>query len=377
MKIVDEQGAGGGVQSAQLKRNEIRSTRDRADIRGLRGVAVKRVKLEWLEVGRGLAALCVVLTHYSALGGGKFFTPLRGLGGGAVEFFFVLSGFIIFYVHGSEIGVPASVNHYAWRRFVRVFPTYWIIFAAAIIARPFQPTLPPLATSRILTEAFMGPGRLLIVGPIWTLRHEVLFYTVFGCALLNRRTGGWIFLAWMAAVAVHLAVAGLPSGHVVDPVGIVLHHYNLDFLLGILVAAAAQKGRIVHALAVAVASAACLVAIYLLTGAMVVHALLYKALFAGVVSVAVIASLNRIPAPKTLITLGAASYSLYLSHELVGSATARAFRHVSLEPVAIIFMRAALAIAFAIIFHKTIERPMVKWLQSRQLNWRVQRPAEV
>ena len=46
-----------------------------------------------------------------------------------VDFFFVLSGFIIYRVHRGDIGSPHRLSRYAWRRFVRIYPTYWIILA--------------------------------------------------------------------------------------------------------------------------------------------------------------------------------------------------------------------------------------------------------
>jgi exopolysaccharide production protein ExoZ len=60
-------------------------------------------KLPYLQIARAIAALIVVLHHIT--GAGTFylnFNPVGGIfmvGWNGVDFFFVLSGFIIYYIH--------------------------------------------------------------------------------------------------------------------------------------------------------------------------------------------------------------------------------------------------------------------------------------
>ena len=326
-----------------------------------------RGKLEWIEVGRGLAALGVVLAHYSVIRPGVTIGAFRPLGGYSVEFFFVLSGFIIFHVHGEELGRPEAVWRYLWRRFVRVFPTYWLILTLALLARPFQPSFQhsSLGISGILNEYFLAPDRFLVIGQAWTLRHEILFYVIFGAALLNRRIGLSIFMLWMAASAANLILYGLPPGQVIDPLGILVHHYNLDFLLGLLIALALRADKIFVALGLCLA-AAVPPAVILATSDhpdVLARVLLYKPVFAALLIVAIIMSKRNVRAPRLLVMLGAASYALYISHELTGSVSAMVLRHVALNPVVGLLLRAAVAILFACIFHAWIERPMLKALR--------------
>ncbi len=63
--------------------------------------------------------------------------PASGLfafGHAGVDFFFVLSGFIILHVHAGDIGRPVRLGHYLQRRFTRVYPFYWVVFLLALLA---------------------------------------------------------------------------------------------------------------------------------------------------------------------------------------------------------------------------------------------------
>src|SRR5436309_3571225 len=95
--------------------------------------------LQSLQVSRGLAAVIVVLFHanYCIFGMPKYFadSPLGELvrfGPAAIDFFFVLSGFIVMYVHADEIGHPRALGRYLWRRLSRAYMFYWIVLAVVV-----------------------------------------------------------------------------------------------------------------------------------------------------------------------------------------------------------------------------------------------------
>ncbi len=50
-----------------------------------------------------------------------------GFGHAGVDFFFVLSGFIIMHAHTADIGKPERLYRYLWRRATRIYPIYWIV----------------------------------------------------------------------------------------------------------------------------------------------------------------------------------------------------------------------------------------------------------
>jgi exopolysaccharide production protein ExoZ len=158
-------------------------------------------RLFGIEAARGIAALLVVAYH-----GGRHlredigYLPLAGIfnfGHAGIDFFFVLSGFIIFFVHRDDLGVSARRGRYAWRRAARIYPLYWIASAATLIAVAIEGKL------STLNFAFLGKSFLLwpqpvepLLGVAWTLEFEILFYAIVGVAIVNLRGGIAVMLAW-------------------------------------------------------------------------------------------------------------------------------------------------------------------------------------
>ncbi len=96
-------------------------------------------KMESIEGARALAAVMVVLMHAASLmqvehlSGHVGLGNVFGFGYVGVDFFFVLSGFIIAYVNYSHLGNAGSLPRYLWRRFTRIYPIYWIILLLSSI----------------------------------------------------------------------------------------------------------------------------------------------------------------------------------------------------------------------------------------------------
>jgi exopolysaccharide production protein ExoZ len=207
------------------------------------GSVDRHEKLLGLQVLRGAAAVLVVLHHVAAtlalpkymgvVFAGGIFAPLGRAG---VDLFFVLSGFIIYYVHHGDIGDPQRLRRYAMRRLVRIYPTYWIVL---ILVMGVLFVLPSLGTNLdrqplvILKSALLIPfaDRQPIVGVAWTLSHELLFYALFGIAIISNRTGTKLFALWLLCLLVARLLPALPS-----PLNFFLHVKNLEFFIGMAVA---------------------------------------------------------------------------------------------------------------------------------------------
>lgn len=145
-------------------------------------------KLDSLQIFRGLAALGVVV-HHAALGTNAFVEEIpvwvnfifeHGFLG--VDFFFVLSGFIIMNSHYSDRKSILSLKTYFWKRFVRIFPPYWPISIALISGYVIFPTVSHGVRSdfsflsSLLLLPDTSPPALSVA---WTLIHEMLFYAIF------------------------------------------------------------------------------------------------------------------------------------------------------------------------------------------------------
>ncbi len=139
-----------------------------------------------LEGYRAIAALSVVLYHtrgnLSPLGIGSPIDAIENLGNFGVAVFFLLSGFLLYlpvtrrlFTHQSQ----APVGQFLLRRFVRIFPAYWLALVAwaAIITRPNKELVTPWKVFLL----FDGGINTLAVA--WTLVIELWFYVAI--ALLS------------------------------------------------------------------------------------------------------------------------------------------------------------------------------------------------
>ncbi|HUZ62435.1 MAG TPA: acyltransferase [Acetobacteraceae bacterium] len=175
------------------------------------------MKLRGIELMRGLAALSVVLAHISGTlwAGRSTVFP----GGPGVEFFFVLSGFVMMLVHGGDFGHAGRVPAFLWKRFCRIYPLYWIILAVLVMQNlgggDITPThlitwisLSPVTNINWQTWLVARGQDLLPVA--WTLRHEVTFYLMFALALLPY-AGVPILAAWLLGTILLAAGAHILS----------------------------------------------------------------------------------------------------------------------------------------------------------------------
>ena len=278
--------------------------------------------LKILQAGRALAAISVAAFHLSiAMGvpryGGEpvFYEWTRHIGG--VRFFFVLSGFIILFAHYHEIGQPSAWRAFIFRRFIRLYPIYWLYtvpFCLLVAAGLGTDARIPSGWADWLTSLtlirFTAAVPPLTVA--WSLFHEVAFYAMFSLLILNRRLG----MAGFAAVALfsviyynYPAVAQRSAGNVYTAA------YNLYFLFGMgafYLYRRGGRGWIELAVGSGISAAALLVA-------PLPHELSYLLLILGfaflLAGAAKLETAQYIRVPTVLVALGNASYTIYLIHE--------------------------------------------------------------
>jgi peptidoglycan/LPS O-acetylase OafA/YrhL len=203
-----------------------------------------RQRLGWIEVSRAVAACLVVAYHVS--GHVKDMTGRAGpaavfrFGHSGVDLFFVISGFIILFVHHPDIGQPARLGAYLQRRAVRVFPIYWVATAAVMLISAVVGHLHLDAALVLRSITLLPTGGALILGVAWTLQLEILFYGLFTVLILNR----WLGLAVLAVWATLIGAAAISGKALPDPFGDLGAHYNMEFLLGMAGAYAMLRWRL-------------------------------------------------------------------------------------------------------------------------------------
>ncbi len=330
-----------------------------------------------IEAGRGLAALAVVLFHASSaiFPAAKYwdthvFGRVFDFGYAGVYFFFVLSGFIIAHVHAGDLGRPERLRRYLSRRFLRIYPVYWIVLAGllALLMLPLGLSAASSFAPGVLLSSVLlaGPDNLAtIVAVAWTLYHEILFYGVFGLWIIDTRLGAAVTLLWLAGIVAGLFMALPVPAYVVSP---------LNLLFGFGVAAWWVSRRAPPTLAWGIVGAAAVVFLALGLESVlspVLPAPLREQGFglACAVGLAALVSIERqrrVAVPRLLLMLGAASYSIYLTHfpllSLLAKVALKA-RLVGRVPAELSFVVVVmLAVAAGYGFHRLVERPLLKRL---------------
>ena len=317
-----------------------------------------------------MAALAVV-AHHAALSTDAFvqsmpegWQRLFDLGALGVDFFFVLSGFIIMHAHRGEVGNPAATRMYLAKRLARIFPAYWPIGLSLL---GLYVALPGFSASggrefSVLSSVLLLPTELPpALSVAWSLVHELLFYAVFMLWFISRQYFWYGLVLWATGIlAVHFF--GETSGWLRYPMSLL----NLEFMLGVLAASLYGRASLRF-------SAGMIVAGGLLTGAMLL--LLYVESSAGhrlwmALGLAVMMfgiarwEKNRTIAwPLVLMALGNASYSLYLVHNPLLSITQRMAGRFDMGWPLALLLGVLLAVICGYLYFLWVERPALQFFQ--------------
>jgi peptidoglycan/LPS O-acetylase OafA/YrhL len=189
-------------------------------------------RLTSLDALRGIAALSVVFWHWQhffALSGTwqtgwrremqPFYWALKPLylqGWAAVDLFFVLSGFVFFWLYSEKIAARAIGSGRFWLlRFSRLYPLHFVllIVAAALQAIYFREVgtffiyqdndVGHFVANVFMVQAWWPHVPQTFDGPAWSVSIEVLLYVVFFVACRAGLRAGWPSLA-LAALGVPL-----------------------------------------------------------------------------------------------------------------------------------------------------------------------------
>ncbi len=348
-------------------------------------------KLEGIQLARAIAAILVVLYHAGRMISLPQYVghiPLGGVfnfGHAGVDFFFVLSGFIIMHVHGGDIGQPDRLLRYVWRRVTRVYPIYWFVTAfvvALAIAKPGG--WAALSSSHLMQSILLWPQDVQpLLGVGWTLVHEMLFYTLFAVAIIGRRIGGMLFGLW--GVLICMVSFGLVDGPVWGFIGSFTH---VQFLMGVGAACIVRGGYVPHPRLLVIMGISGFLTAGLIenAGMISVGGSASQMAFglcatAMIVGLAIAETQGKIRVGRVGRFLGAASYSLYLIHTIVIGLLARLLATLGViqrVPDSIVFfLVAGAAIGGGCLLYFFIERPVMEYLNKwgRRIFYRTGRGA--
>lgn len=334
---------------------------------------MSKPQIHSLQVFRGLAALAVV-AHHAAVSTETFvetmpafISSLFTYGLLGVDFFFVLSGFIIMYAHMDDERNTAALKRYAFKRMARIYPAYLPVGLGLIALYAALPGLSAaggrdysLISSLLLVPADDPPA----LSVAWTLVHELMFYGVFLLFFISRR---WLVagLVTWALVILWINQWSVPTGWLRYPLSLL----NIEFMFGV-GAAWLVRSR---------AFSGCSTAAGLLGSTMVFSALwlmppeknmyfrliLTIGLALLIVSFATREQVAFFRWPAYLLSLGNASFSIYLIHNPLLSITQRVAGQLELAWPAAMAWAMALSVLAGWIYYQIIERPALRFFQNR------------
>lgn len=323
-----------------------------------------------------MAAILVVLFHASGsifalpkYFGHKPFGPIFDFGFAGVDFFFVLSGFIMMHLHAKDFGQPRALGSYLWKRFSRIYPPYWVVFAVIL---PVYFLVPQFGIGHerepniFLRGLFLfpHPQSYQVVGVAWTLVYEVFFYLLFGVLILNGQVGMSVFAVWTVCVCAYPWFDSYPWNFLFS-------YLHLRFLLGMTVAILLHRWQIpVPRLTAGVG-----VAIFFGTGLFNAYfrplTALEQTLGYGLGSAVMVMGLVQaerlglLQPPRWLVYLGDTSYSIYLIHFPALSLLAKVTKATQLDlyvPSSILFcLHVIAAVGVSCVFHHAVEHPIHAW----------------
>jgi len=350
-----------------------------------------------LQAGRAFAALIVVLYHLGkAIAADKYygiegFSIPFSFGDSGVEFFFVLSGFIILSAHRGDIFKPHKLKQYIMKRLIRIYPTYWMIFIPifilAISSIELRDSVPHdfsiIMKSLLLIpqdKNVVGGTGAPVLGVAWTLQYEIIFYFLFSMLILNK----WLSIG----VGVAVLVLGVYASYIEDITESYLFEfltkdYMLLFVMGMIASIAHKKNNIsIKQSYCYIYSGAIFFILISLDKVMQLNFLIdWKILLYGFSSGLMIYGFvnaedngNAIGSHKWLQVLGDSSYALYLMHYPLISILCKfslllgmnEFGYLGAAVVYIIIL--CLCLVSAVVFHLYAEKPIIKYLRNSNRN---------
>ena len=340
-----------------------------------------RGSLKSIQFLRFVAASLVVFDH-SALSIEQHIGALpvgisyvAGFGGIGVHIFFVISGFIMVYTSFSKEGRAFDAPKFLLRRFIRIFPIYWIYACLYLFIHQSILNGYALSVKDTIYSLLLLPGYSpLIIGPGWTLSYELYFYLCFGIFMMLGLSLGLTAMSLFFLVSIAGGLALANSGEFFH---LATSTLLLEFLAGAWIAyffvSGTRLGKFSADILLYSAVAVFLVSLgygYHRLPSMLSWGIPSALLITGSVFRERAAGVTR--PVRRLSFLGDSSYSLYLLHLLVIDLLITAiipFYRISISTnVALCLTLIPVCVVVAHLLFLLVERRLVESLQFRTRN---------
>ncbi|UZK70938.1 acyltransferase [Sphingomonas sp. S1-29] len=354
-----------------------------------------RGELRALTSVRGIAAWFVVFYHIRESVAGLGGWPLAIVAHGylAVDFFFLLSGFVLWLSYAERLrsGGLRVVPGFLQRRFARIWPLHAVVLSGGVALAlllaatgrhdPVDFPFAELPLHYLLVQNWGFTRALAWNDPAWSISVETAAYLLFpllAFAIDWRRLPSWTLLGMIAVLlaALHAVFAAAGSDSLnADIPRFGLLRCLIEFSMGTIVCALWLRWR-GSALVARVAAGLALAALAAVAAGWAPETLLVPVCFAAALLALALTSGARNPLEAApLHWLGELSYATYLCHFLLWKAFKLAFVAAP-GPVGwpLIALYLALVLAASAALYGWVERPAQRWLNAAAPKFR--RPSE-
>lgn len=342
-------------------------------------MSIRQERIRGLDSLRGIAALLVVLLHYTTWFGDNYGHP-EGLlfyfpiGIYGVPLFFMISGFVI----TMTLDRCDGVMDFCVSRFARLYPVYWfavIVSFLAVVTAGLpgrEVSAADAAINLTMCQHFVGIPDVDSI--YWTLYIELCFYIIMGL-LLALGIARHAVPALLILVAVNLSgfnytwLFDIPGWWRIEPFFPripldLLEHVHL-FLIGVIAFESRKAWKWWHPIVL-------LIGLYdAKHGNTWEHVFVIAAI--GLIVFAATRWEFRILCSRPLVLLGAISYSLYLIHANIGFIIIRWGYQMGIAGEITVIVTVALMIALAIGMTYLIERPANRAIRHRYEQFKLRR----
>ena len=290
-----------------------------------------------LDSWRGICALLVAAFHFPAANT-LTENPIVSTGQLFVDFFFVLSGFVIAANYSERLSTPQEVGTFLWLRIGRLYPLHLAVFLAYFIfeagkaiggagdAFSGDRTLGMAVSNLFLVHSLGLHPDVSWNRPSWSISCELFAYVAF--AAMTLAAGRWRWIAYALAALASVAVLAVFNGaHLIAMHDFGFFRCLIGFIAGVFVWRMWKtfEDRETHLRLDERAWTVLEVGIVLIVGIYVVSfvsgwpSLLTPIVFGAVVFVFAVerGALSRILQRPAMTFLGLLSYSLYMTHQFI------------------------------------------------------------
>jgi peptidoglycan/LPS O-acetylase OafA/YrhL len=344
-------------------------------------------KLNLLQMYRGLTALGVLLFHFNEMSKERLnsstFGNIFGAGWNGVEYFLVLSGFIMIYVHGKEIGQTLHLKSFWLKRVIRIYPIYWIL---TLVVVGFFLLVPSFATrDNIMTPVYIIKSLLIfplffemqkpILNSAGILNYEIFFYFLFGIAIFFKPKYSLPLLSCWALIVLlfYIKIINFPENWI--SVIAIFSSLNLEFIMGIIAAYAILHFNLHLLVKYRWIFFWGINAVYILLSLATAYgwvAFDRVACFGVIWTLVIMASTyidlhDSVKIPFILLYLGEASYSIYLTHGPIVSATTQVLAKIKMTGLLNNILGQSLIVLVTVgigcVFYSLVEKPLTEYLR--------------